>query len=239
MKETLTETLTNFLNQEEDLTKLNDPKYKSEFFDRIEKQTKQKRISIEATYSKVIGKVAQEKGHNADEFRKKKPRKFSGALNITTNTEKKQVTDTPPALGGGGMAKPPSQVTVNPQAAEPLPMASIAGSAHSFFRAIQPDLEELTSSEKEDVGICLNMVIGDWLSGHDEARKILGVVGLMGIYGGKIRVAMKKKKERRKKEEKEEKKLEEKINPKVESEFRQEAMKTLQENPRYQFLDDV
>ena len=83
------------------------------------------------------------------------------------------------------------------------------------------------------------MVIGDWLSGHDEARKILGVVGLMGIYGGKIRVAMKKKKERRKKEEKEEKKLEEKINPKVESEFRQEAMKTLQENPRYQFLDDV
>ena len=118
-------------------------------------------------------------------------------------------------LGGG--LKQPMQGQVIAQ--EPLPMKAVAGSAHAFLSAIVTDLEELTDSEKEDVGTCLNMLFGDWLSGHDEARKILGAVGLMGIYGSKIRKARKKKREREEKEEKEEKRLSEKITPQLQNEF--------------------
>ena len=240
MKETLTETLTRFLDNEPDITKLQDPKYKAAFFERIEKETKQKANSIQATYAKLIGKYAESKGQPADNFRKKKPQKYSGALAINTNLEKKNVADAPPppqALGGKPLVAPPAQAAA--QQLEPLPMPAIAGSVHSFLRAIQPDLEELTPSEKEDVGTCLNMVIGDWLSGHDEARKVLGAVGLLGIYGGKIRKAVKKKKERKEKEKKEAARLEAQITPKAESEFKQQAMKTLEQNQQYQFTDDV
>ena len=56
-------------------------------------------------------------------------------------------------------------------------------------RLIFEDLEELTDSEKEDIGVCLNMALGDYINTHDKARQLMGAVGVMGIYGGKIKTA--------------------------------------------------
>lgn len=228
MTESLTAILTSFLDREADLEKLKDPQYKTEFFDRISKEhPKLKRNSIEATYSKLMPRYTASKGIEPDQFKRTKPKKFSGNLSINANIEKK---DAPPEQ------EPPRTLKGTPlsgqqQQAPELPamtLKPVAAAGHTFLRAIVVDMEELTESEKDDLGACLEMAFGSYLQAHEKVRQIAGIVGILGLYGNKIRKARKASRERRAKEAVETKHLEEQITPQAGYAFQRAAQQHIE-----------
>ena len=84
-----------------------------------------------------------------------------------------------------------------------FPLKHVAGSLDSFVCALVENMEEMTPSQKEDAGACLQMAFGDWLLTHEKARIIVGCAGLLGIYGGRIKAARKITKVQKEKKEKE------------------------------------
>lgn len=236
MTESLTAILTSFLDRESDLEKLKDPKYKSEFFDRVAKEhPKLKRNSIEATYSKLIPKYTASKGIEPDQFKRTKPKKFSGALSIAANTEKKEVApgQTEPArtLKGTPLSGQQAQAVELPA----ITLKPVAAAGHTFLRAIVVDMEELTESEKEDLGACLEMAFGSYLQAHEKVRQVAGFVGILGLYGNKIRKARKVAKERKAKEAVDTNRLEEVTLP-TPYQFQEAASNHIQQQP--ELVDD-
>ena len=75
------------------MSTLNNSTVKKTFFDNLEKTSKHKRISLEATYSKIIQNKAKERNLNPDDFKKREKKKFSNTLGLQVTTEKKEVTE--------------------------------------------------------------------------------------------------------------------------------------------------
>ena len=191
----------------EDIENFKDKNYKREFLDRLEKETKKNRKSLAIKLNEIIEKKLQAEGIDKKGFVKPRQKKFSSKLNVTNDTNFPDVQDSSQSKTEKDnddsknfpKGKNPK---LSPVERKELPMGSIAGSVNSFLGAIFEDLEELTDTEKEDIGVCLNMAVGDYLNTHDNARKGFGVVGILGIYGGKIKKARQAKKKRLEKEEK-------------------------------------
>ena len=229
MTESLTETITPFFDNA-DLEKFRDKNYKKEFLDNIEKETKKNRTSINVTFSNILKKKLAEEGISQDDFIRKRAKKFNSKLGIETDTKEVEVEEEEkktdenknfpklknPKLGSENLERPE------------IPFNAVAGSINSFFGAFVENLEELTESEKQDIGTCLNMSIGDFVNAHDKARQFLGVVGVLGVYGSKIKKARKKSKlEKEKKEKEKEKSLPAVITPADEKKFEENTAEYL------------
>lgn len=134
-----------------------------------------------------------ESGKNPDDYLKSRTKKFSSKLDVNSDTKKVDLKNDESNQFPTTQNPKGKLLTVEPKE---LPLGAVAGSFNSFLSAIFEDLDELTSEEKEDIGTCLNMALGDYINSHDSARKIMGTVGVLGIYGGKIKKARAHKKKR-------------------------------------------
>ncbi len=76
------------------------------------------------------------------------------------------------------------------------PLKSLAGATNSFFGAIWEDIPDMTESEKQDASELFNMLLGNTLNRSENAQKIVGGVGLIGLYSARIKKARKIKKQR-------------------------------------------
>ena len=98
----------------------------------------------------------------------------------------------------------------------------------SFVSAVVENMEELTPSEKDDVGACLQMAIGDWINTHEKARMVFGVVGILGVYGGRIKKARRITKAEKEKKEKETKQTTQALKA-LEPKFEAESQKYIEQ----------
>jgi len=200
MSESLTEIIQPLFDKE-DVNNFKDKNYKKKFLDDIEKDTGKNRKSLDITFNNILKVKLEADGISSEDFFKKRAKKFSKNLNIQSNSTEVEVGDENDKNESGKFPKAKNP-KLSPSEKKDLPMGAVAGSVNSFLGAIFEDLEELTDTEKDDIGVCLNMALGDYINTHDNARKVMGIVGVLGIYGGKIKTARKKKKVRLEKEEK-------------------------------------
>jgi len=200
MSESLTEIIQPLFDKE-DVNNFKDKNYKKKFLDDIEKNTGKNRKSLDITFNNILKAKLEKDGISSEEFVKKRGKKFSSKLDIQSKSTEVEVNDDNKKNESDKFPKAKNP-KLSPSEKKDLPLGAVAGSVNSFLGAIFEDLEELTDNEKDDIGVCLNMALGDYINTHDNARKVMGAVGVLGIYGGKIKTARKKKKDRIAKEEK-------------------------------------
>ena len=207
----------------QDLSQLKDASKKKEFLDQLETETKASRASIEAIFSKAVRTVARDKGLNPDEYSKKKAPKFAPKLAATATVEPKATQAAAPTQKSGIKTQNPLMQATVPVPAD-LPLKHIAGSIDTLVSALVDNMEELTETEKEDAGACLQMALGSYLDTHEKIRMVFGFAGLVGIYGGRIKKARKitKTQKEAKEDEAKKKRLElEQAKPEFESKSKQ------------------
>ena len=195
-KPSLTAQIKERLATHEDLSQLTDATKKKEFLDSLESELKAPRSSLEAIFSKAIKPAATQKGLDPDIFTKKRAPRYAPGLAATAEVKPK-AHQAPGAAQTGIKAQNP---LVQTQPIPPLdvPLKHMAGSIDSFLGAIFDNMDELTESEKEDAGACLQMAIGQYLDTHERIRSAFGIIGLLGIYGGRIKKARKISKSKKK-----------------------------------------
>ena len=200
MSDSLTETIQPFFDKE-DVNNFRDKKYKKEFIDKIEKESGKNRKSLDITFSTMIKARLEKSGISSEEFVKPRAKKFSSKLGIKSDTTQVEISENDKNESDKFPKSQNPKSKLGTTEHKDLPLGAVAGSVNSFLSAIFEDLEELTDTEKEDIGVCLNMALGDYINTHDKARQLMGAVGVMGIYGGKIKTARRHKKDRLAKEE--------------------------------------
>ena len=188
MSDTLSDTITPFFEGVE-LDAFKDKKFKKDLLDKIESDTQKNRKSIDITFNKILKTKLEDANIDPKAFISEKKKKFSSSLDLKTDTTKTETQEKFPSV-----QNPKGKLSTE---RKELPLGAVAGSVNSFLGAIFEDLEELTDTEKEDIGTCLNMAMGDYINAHDNARKVMGAVGVLGIYGGKIKTARSKSKKRK------------------------------------------
>lgn len=193
MTGTLIDTVNPFF-KDEDIENFKDKSYKKTLIDKIEAETKGNRKSIEIMSNKIIKQKIIESGKNPDDYLKSREKKFSSKLDVSADTKKVDLKNDKESNNFPAVQNPNAKV-INAEVKE-LPLGAVAGSFNSLLSAIFEDMEELTDNEKSDIGTCLNMALGDYISQHDNARKIIGTVGILGVYGGKIKKARANKRKR-------------------------------------------
>ena len=234
MTDTVKDTVEQALDHVQDLTTLQNPKSKKEFFDNLEKTTNHKRISLEATYSKIIQRKAKEHDLNPEDFKKKEKKKFSNTLGMETKIEKKDIADNPQQSKTNLQTQNPNAMQIKPQLTpeqQEVSLKALAGGVDSFFSAFIDDMDELTPTEKEDLGVCFDMAFGDYLRDHSKAKIVFAFVAFLGFYTNRIKKARRKKKARKAKEEKEKAKTAEHaqvIQQSTQEEFLDKSRKYLQ-----------
>lgn len=192
------------LDQEDDLEKFQSVKERKAFYDRAEKEIPNfPRKSIESTFSRLLKQKLKAAGKETEGYSQKPQQKrFASKLDIQTSTAEAQ-TD----AAGPSMQNPAGQKVQAPP--KEYPLEPVAGGIDSFFSAFFEEYPELTQREREDISGCLNMSFGGVLETHDKFRAAIGVVGILGIYGGRIKRARTAGKEKKAKREHIEKKEDE------------------------------
>lgn len=170
---------------------MTDSATKQALFSEIEKETGGSRRSIEAIFSKSIKNIASQKGLDPSTFQRAKSNKFNSSLSIKPNIEKKENVGKATGLTVQNpkmQSKDKDGNVLTPKPAlEPIPMDSAAGVINTFIGSFLDDFPEMTTEEKKDMGVCLNMLFGEWLNEHGGARKIFGLVSCLGFWGSKVR----------------------------------------------------
>lgn len=171
--------------------------------DRLVKETGAKRASVEGVFYRELPKSLAKQGLNPDEYRTPKTKRFSEAKFAKVRAEPKDVMeeDQVPAAdqkdggGGGGTIKAKNPALRG--GADPIPDSTMLPTIKTLdytFKGLFANYELLSESERLDAASNLNMAFGPLIAEHERAKMVLGILGLVAVFGGRVKDARAKSK---------------------------------------------
>lgn len=203
MSESLTDQIKSFFDKE-DVNNFKDKNYKKNFIDKVAEETKGDRKSIDTIFGGLLKKKLKNENISQEGFFKSRGKKFSSSLDLQNDTKPVEVKEEPKKEDEKFPKAQNPKVNDKEYSKEIPSLAPVGTSLNMFLGAIFDNLEDLTETEREDIGACIEMAFGDYIRTHDNVRKVMGGAGMLGIYGRKIKKARRVTKELKKQKQEEE-----------------------------------
>lgn len=188
-----------------------DSKEKQKFISELQTGSNFSKDSIRLAVSGQLKKRVKTEGKDENDFSKKVTKKYNSKLDVSVKSDKVEIKPGDKTLDDAVKNKKDMPALQNPKSTDGTftidakTYESFGVAANSIISAFVDEMEDLSEREKESFGACIKMGFGDMIETSQNIRRLVGMMGLTGIFVSKIKKARKKSKAKRELEKSENK----------------------------------